>query len=354
VSRPAHGRNADGSPRPTILDVAERAGVSKSLVSLVLRDEPAVSDEKRAAVLAAADALGYRPNAAARSLVRRRSNLIGVMVSDLGNPFFIELVDGIEDGATAAGYRALVNTGRRESRGEREALETLLELRTDGVILAGSVLPTAAIEQAARSAPVVLLARPSRSRRVDSVTNDDRAGGEIAVDHLASLGHRAIAHIDGGAGSGAGARRRGYIAAMRRHGLQDHVRIARGSFTEGGGAQAVNALYADGARPTAIFVANDVAAVGALHALEQLGLQVPDDVSLVGYDNITLAALSHIGLTTIHQPRHDMGDAAVRLLVERLDHGRTPARHIVIRPTLVERTTSGPPPRGRPRAPRHH
>lgn len=346
------GRRPNGATRPTILDVAERAGVSKSLVSLVMRDSSRVSDEKRGAVLAAADALGYRPNAVARSLVRRRSNVIGVMLSDLRNPFFTELVDGIEDEAVAAGYRALINTGRRDARGEYEAMETLLELRTDGVILAGSVLTTATILEATRSVPVVLLARPSRSREVDSVTNDDHTGGVLAVDHLVSLGHRAIAHIDGGGGSGAAARRRGYLQGMRTRGLADRAVATRGSFTEDGGAEGVARLYAQGTRPTAIYVANDIAAVGALHALEQLGLRVPEDVSLVGYDNIALAALGHIALTTIHQPRHDMGTAAVRLLLERLEDGRDRARHIVIPPTLVVRSTTARPPAGRPRAPR--
>jgi DNA-binding LacI/PurR family transcriptional regulator len=338
---------------PTILDVAERAGVSKSLVSLVMRGATQVSEEKRAAVLQAAKELKYRPNEVARSLVRKRGNLIGVLLSDLHNPFFTEVVDGVEEAAIGAGYRALFNTGSRLPERESVALETLLHLRTDGVILAAPVLPGREVAAAAAVVPVVLVARNSRSRSVDSVTNDDRAGARMAVDHLVELGHRAIAHIDGGGGSGAEARRAGYVEAMRRHRLSRHVRVAPGAFTEEGGMTGVDSLLGAGPPPTAIFAANDLAAVGALHALERHGLRVPADVSLVGYDNTSLAAMGHVDLTTIHQPRREMGATAVALLLERLEDGRRRSRHLVVQPHLMERGTSAPPGNrsgGRPRA----
>lgn len=346
---PTRGRTDVPSPdgrrprHPTILDVAARAGVSKSLVSLVMRDAPQVSEERRRAVLQAADELGYRPNAVARSLVRNRTNVIGVVLSDLHNPFFVEVVDGIEDEAIAAHHRALFNTGSRTPAREAEALETLLQLRVDGVILAGTVLPPRHILAAAGKAPVVLVARPSRWPAVDSVTNDDRAGARLAVDHLVSLGHRSIAHVDGGRGAGAAARRAGFLDGMRRHGLAGHAVVAPGAYTEEGGAAGVEALLRNGSRPTAVFVANDLAALGALRALRRHGLEVPADVSVVGYDNISLAALDHVDLTTIDQPRRDMGGAAVRLLLERLDGGRTQTRHLVIPPELVVRGSTRDP-----------
>ncbi len=336
----------DGSRRtghPTILDVAARAGVSKSLVSLVLRGSPRVREEKRKAVLRAAEQLGYRPNAVARSLVRRRTNVIGVMLSDLHNQYFVEVVDGIEAEALAAQYRALINTGGRLPEREWDAIETMLQLRTDGVILAGPVLPSSRILEAAASVPVVLVARASRWSSVDSVTNDDRGGARLAVDHLVSLGHRMIAHVDGGRGAGAEARRQGFLDAMRDHGLAGTALVAPGAFTEEGGAAGIDALLSRGRRPTAVFVANDLAAVGALHALERQGLGVPDDVSVVGYDNTALAALGHISLTTIDQPRREIGATAVRLLLERLENGRRGARHVVVPPSLVVRGTTAPP-----------
>ncbi|MGH8875295.1 MAG: LacI family DNA-binding transcriptional regulator, partial [Acidimicrobiia bacterium] len=270
---------------PTIHDVAARAGVSKSLVSLVMRASPGVSEQKRELVLRAAEDLGYRPNAVARSLVRRRSDVIGVMLSDLHNPFFTEVVDGIEQAALAADYRALFNSGNRLPAGESVAIDTLLQLRVDGLILASPVLPMRQIEEAAAAVPVVLVARASASPAVDSVTNDERAGAGLAVDHLVELGHRRIAHIDGGRGAGARGRRGGYEAAMRRHGLERQVRVAAGAYTEEGGARGVAGLLRGGEPPTALFAANDLAAVGTLHALEDRGLRVPGDVSLVGYDN---------------------------------------------------------------------
>jgi DNA-binding LacI/PurR family transcriptional regulator len=312
------------------------------LVSLVMRGSPQVSDEKRAAVLRAADELRYRPNAVARSLVSKQSLLIGVMLSDLHNPFFVEIVDGIEQEALAADYRALFNTGGRTAPGESVAIETLLQLRTDGLILVSSILPPREILAAAATAPLVLVARPSRWSSIDSVTNDDRAGAGLAVDHLVELGHRSIAHIDGGGGAGARARRAGYTAAMRRHGIEGETTIVSGEYTEEGGASGVMNLLREGGRPTAIFAANDLAAVGALHALEEQGIVVPDDVSLIGYDNTGLAALGHIDLTTIDQPRHLMGATAVSLLLDRLEGRRERARHVLVPPTLVVRRTTAP------------
>ena len=341
VRRTTRGRRRE---HPTILDVAERAGVSKSLVSLVLRGSPRVSEEKRAAVLRAADELRYRPNAVARSLVNKRSFLIGVMLSDLHNPFFVEVVDGIEQEALAAQYRALFNTGGRTAEGESVAIETLLQLRTDGIILASPVLPSREILLAAATTHVVLVARPSRWPEVDSVANDDRAGARMAVEHLRDLGHRLIAHIDGGKGAGASARRAGYKDAMRRHSLDAESLVVPGAYTEEGGAEGVAQLLSGPTRPTAIFAANDLAAIGALHTLERRGLKVPDDVSLVGYDNTSLAALGHINLTTIDQPRREMGAMAVKLLLDRLDESGGRARHVLVQPQLVVRGTTAQPP----------
>ncbi len=332
----------EGRP-PTIKDVADRAGVSKSLVSLVMRGSAKVSEERRAAVVAAAAELGYRPNAVARSLVRQRSHVVGLMLSDIHNPYFAEVVDGVESAAALGGYRALFNTGSRRPAAEREAMETLLELRVDGLVLAGPVLAVRDIAAAARSVPLVLVARASRSVGFDSVTNDDRRGGALAVEHLVALGHERIAHISAGSGAGARSRRTGYERAMARAGLSSHIRVVSGSFTEEGGYEGMRRLLAGGERPTAVFVANDLAAIGALQAADDAGVAVPGDVSVVGYDNTALAALGRIDLTTIDQPGAELGAMAVELLFERID-GRVGDRHIVVTPSLVVRSTTGPPP----------
>jgi DNA-binding LacI/PurR family transcriptional regulator len=335
------------SERPTIRDVAERAGVSKSLVSLVMRQSPNVSDERRAAVLAAAEELGYRPNVAARSLVERRSRHLGVMISDFHNPFFAELVSGLEDQAHAEGYRLVMNTGRRVTAEEEEAIEALMDLQVDGLILAGARVPMRIIARAAEFLPAVLVSRSSRKPNLDVVVNDDRLGARLAVEHLVELGHRRIAHVDGGSGANAVTRRLGFESAMRGLGLEAEMQSVRAAFTSEAGAEGVHELFRRREPPTAIFACNDRAAIGALGALHQRGVRVPEDVSVVGYDGISIGALPQINLTTIHQPRFEMGRTAVEVLLERIRGDRRDVRRVVMPPRLVVRGTTAPPSRRR-------
>jgi DNA-binding LacI/PurR family transcriptional regulator len=330
--------------RPTIDDVARRAGVSKSLVSLVVRGDRHVSPERRAAALRAVAELGYRPNAMAQGLVQKKTRIVGVLVSDLNNPFFADVVAGIQARARALGYRVLMNTGDRIQQHEDEAIETLLQLRVDGLILGSPMMESAQVVNASREVAVVVVGRPARAASVDSVADDDAAGALLAVEHCVSLGHRRIAHIDGGEGAGALERRRGYEAAMRKLKLGAEIAIGRGAYTEAGGHQGARELLSRRPRPTAIFAANDLAAIGALNALEESGLRVPGDISLVGYDNTSLAAMRHLSLTTVHQPRHDIGRMAMDLLVERIRDVRRRGRRVVLAPTLVVRATTAPPP----------
>jgi DNA-binding LacI/PurR family transcriptional regulator len=331
--------------QPTIVDVADHAGVSKSTVSLVLRGSPKVSEATRRSVLLAIEELDYRPNAMARGLVRRQTNVIGVLLSDLRNSFFADVLEGIELRTAAAGYRVLLGTGHRVPAGEVEAIESFLELRVDGLVLAGPRMDDEEMVEASQRAPLVLVSYSIIAEGIDSVMSNDIAGAAGAVDHLVGLGHRHIAHIDGGTGASAPERRSGYEQAMRRHGLGDHIRSVRGDYTEAGGAAGVRDLLARGRRPTAICAANDLSALGALDALEEAGLRVPDDMSLIGYDNISVTRLGKIGLTTVDQPRREMGMAAAELLLERIEGGRRTPRQIVLTmtPSLVVRTTTMPP-----------
>jgi DNA-binding LacI/PurR family transcriptional regulator len=325
--------------------VAERAGVSKSLVSLVMRGAPNVSETRRQAVLAAAAELGYRPNLVARSLVERRTRTVGVLVSDLHNPFFPEVVDGLQRAAHERGLRALLGTGRRDAAEEADVVESFLQQHVDGLVLLSPVLSPRALAAAAATTPTVVVAsRDVLAPHCDVIVNDDALGAELAVGHLAGLGHTRIAHISGGAGASAADRRSGYEAAMAHHGLAPDARIVAGDMTDGGGYAGARALLADGARPTAIVAPNDFAAIGALTALEEAGLRVPEDVSLVGYDNTYLASIGHISLTSVDQPRRHMGGLAVDALETRREQGDLRARTTLVTPHLVARKSSGPAP----------
>lgn len=330
-------------PAPTMEDVAREAGVSRALVSLVMRERPNVSDERRARVLDVAARLGYRPNAWARGLASARTKTVGVLLNELHNPFYADIMDGIEERAAEYGFHTLIGTAGRRPGGEEAALEAFLELRVDGALLVGPRLATERIVAAAATMPIVVVARGMRSPLVDSITNDERAGARLVVRHLAELGHRRIAHVDGGSGAGAGARRDGYRRAMREAGLGDEIRIVAGDYTELAGVQAAERLLDSGDLPTAVFAANDLVAAGAIDRLEDAGLRVPEDVSVVGYDNTFLAALHHVSLTTVDQPRPAIGARAFEALLERTEEGRTAPLHARITPSLVVRSTTGPP-----------
>ena len=325
--------------RATILDVAERAGVSKSLVSLVITGSASVSPESRAAILEAVEALQYRPNAMARSLARQRTRMFGVLVSDLRNPFFGDIVSGLQARSAELDYALVFTTGERDPEREVKAIDAMLEMRVDGLVLAAPRVPDELLERVGSEVPTVVLNRRIATDACDSVTNDDELGGRIVVEHLVAFGHRRIAHIDGGAGAGAAPRRAGFLAAMRAQGLEKEAQVVEGSYTEEGGFHGARELLKRGARPTAIFAANDLAAIGALSAVEEAGWRVPEDFSLVGYDNSSLASLRHLSFSSVDQSAPEIGSMAIDRLAERVG-GRSEARHETVEPRLVARSST--------------
>ncbi|MFF7891674.1 LacI family DNA-binding transcriptional regulator [Streptomyces sp. NPDC007907] len=328
---------------PTIRDVAERAGVSKSLVSLVLRGSDQVRPEKRDAVLRAARELGYRPNAAARSLSERRTRTVGVLLNDLRNPWFVDLLDGLNSLLHANGLRMLLADARLNRRTGQDPADPLLDLRVDGLVVVGTLPDPAALEDAGRIPVVLAGSREPAPPGVDVVAGDDERGARLVSEHLIGLGHRRIAHI-AGYGAVGELRRRSFEAAMRRHGLADEVLVEPSDMTEEGGYRTTVRLLSRPDRPTAVFAVNDIAAIGALSAAEELGLRVPHDLSVVGYDNTSIARLRHVWLTTVDNSSHEVGRRAARCLLERFEDAGGAGRVQLVSPTLEIRGSTAPAP----------
>lgn len=336
-------RRADRSParRPRLEDVAAAVGLSPASVSLVLRNAPGPSAQTRERVLRAAADLGYRADRTASLLARRRRHLLGVLV-EIGHPFHAELVEDIHESADGLGYDLVLSTVTR-SRTEERAIETLVDFRCEALLLLG---PTAAASRLAaldRELPVVVIGRRVAGGGVDVVRTADDRGVDLAVDHLVGLGHRDIAFLDGGRGTIAADRRRGYRNAMRRHGLTEHTRVLAGDHTEAGGAAAAVLLRSDPRPPTAVVASNDRSAIGLLHGLQRAGTQVPGELSVVGFDDSPPAATPGVDLTSVGQDARRQAEEAVAAAVERLDGGRNEHREIVLPARLAVRASTAPP-----------
>lgn len=326
--------------RPKLDDVAADVGLSTASVSLVLRNAPGPSAETRARVLEAAQRLGYRPDRTASLLARRRSHLLGVLL-DVRNPYHAELVAELHEAAENLGYDLVLSTVTT-SRDEDRAIETLTDFRCEALILLGPEASTGRLSSLAEQHPTIVVGRRTTAERVDVVRSADDHGVSQAVDHLVDLGHHAIAFVDGGRGTIASDRRRGYRTAMRRHGLADQVRVVMGDHTEASGARAAQALL-DAGLPGAVVTFNDRVALGLLDAFTRAGVDVPGDVSVIGYDDSPAARFAHIDLTSVSQDAPQQARHAVVAAVEQLDGGHEGGHEVVLEPRLVVRgTTRGP------------
>jgi DNA-binding LacI/PurR family transcriptional regulator len=325
--------------RPTLEDVAQRAGVSRALVSIVMRDAAGASQQTRARVRRAADEIGYRPDPRARRLRQHRTKLIGVTFT-AGQEFHADLVDGVYVAAEELGYDVVLS-GVTPHRDEPRALRTLIDDRCEGLVLIGPEMPARQLGDLASKVPVVVVAR--RVRGVDAVRSDDVAGAELGMDHLLGLGHRRVLYLDGGRAPGAAERRRGYLRATRAAGLPELTHP--GGLTEREGAAAASAMLESLALPSAVFAFNDRCALGVMDVLIRAGVPVPQQVSVLGFDDSPLAGLAHIDLTTIRQDSAGLATAAVQRLVARLDEVAADGSAVDIarEPTLIVRGSTAPP-----------
>jgi DNA-binding LacI/PurR family transcriptional regulator len=325
--------------RPTIRSVAARAGVSKSLVSLVLQDSPKVSPERRAAVLAAMAELGYRPDPTARSLAQGRTRAIGLVLDDLRNPWFVDVLEGLRPVLHAAGLRPVL----AEARSEPEAPRTFADLRVDGLVVIGTLPDLALVAEVSAEVPTVLAGTRVAAGdpfAVDVVAGDDGTGIRLAVEHLLGLGHHRLAHV-AGTGPVGDLRRRAFEDAARAGGAE--VLVETGPMTEDAGHRAGRALLTRPDPPTAVVAANDAAAVGVLAAAADLRVEVPAALSVVGYDDTSIARLRAVSLTSVDNAAHEVGRLAARRLLDRLEDPDAPADLQLVAPRLVVRATTAPP-----------
>jgi DNA-binding LacI/PurR family transcriptional regulator len=331
--------------RPTLETVAARAGVSRSLVSLVLRDSPKVSPARREAVLRAVAELGYRPNAAARRLAERRSRTVGVLLNDMRQPWFADMLDGLTPALHAGGKHILLGDGRIDRMMDETLTWSFLDLGVDGLVLAGSIPMSQAVVEVASKIPTVAVGGRGLDLdlpRVDVLANDNHLGATLAVRHLIEFGHTRIAHISGLPSVAGRLRMQGYEDTMRAAGLRPLVET--GDMSEEGGYRATVRLLSGSRRPTAIFAANDLTCVGALSAATALGVRVPEELSLVGFDNSMLARLRALWLTSVDGTAREMGRQAARMLLARIERPDAPGETRLMPPRLEVRGSSGPVP----------
>jgi DNA-binding LacI/PurR family transcriptional regulator len=326
-----------GHRRPTIYDVADRAGVSKSLVSQVLQENPRVSEARRGAVLAAIAELGYRPNRAATELASRRTKSVEVVIDDYRNLWFVGLLAGIKSELGDHGYHLAVTDTQLNAHLSRERQASILSTNLDGLIIAAE--PDEALLDLWTGPTVIAGWRATVPAGADLVANDDEMGGRIAADHLLLLGHRSIGHLTG-AGGPAAHRRIGFTRQLAAAGLAPRVTGTGRGTSEEDGYRAADELLDHHPRTTAVFAANDTMALGALAATRTRGLNVPADVSVIGYDNSPIAQSRYLGITSIDDRSNLVGAAAGRALLDRLGDPTITPRQTLVQPSLVIRTTT--------------
>lgn len=305
---------------PTLSDVAKLAGVSLATASRVLNGNPGVKPENREKVLAAIEALAYKPNLVASALATKQSRTLGLLVPDISNPFFAEICRGVEDKCEQSGFSVIIANTEENVDRQRRAVEVLRQRGIDGIVFTSAEVVDPTITQLiATNYPAVFISREVQGVSAPVVDVDDFHGGYLATKHLLGLGHRRIAHLTGPLRTKPGLhRKKGYEAALEEAGLAlDPLLIEECEFNaQSGQGQAEQLLDRLAEPPTAIFAGNDLIAIGAMRTLRNRNLRIPQDVSLIGYDNTPLADVADPPLTTMAQPMREMGRQAVTILLD--------------------------------------
>jgi DNA-binding LacI/PurR family transcriptional regulator len=327
-------------------DVAQRAGVSVSTVSRVLTGSPLVNEETRVRVQQAIDALDYRPSRVARRLRgdTASARLLGLIVPDIQNPFFAELVRGVESEAQRHGYLVFLGNSDEDAAKERRYIDLMRAESVDGLLLPASSDSAQAVAELARQGlPVVCVDRRLPRASLDTVIADNVHGARIAVDHLLQLGHRRIGFVEGRPElSTSQERLRGYRQALEEHGVAfDPALVREGDSRQAGGREMTAELLRLEQPPTALLVGNNLMTLGALETIHVMGLRIPDDVAIVGYDDIPWALAFNPPLTVVRQPAYEIGQRAAELLLQRIADPKRSTSLVMLQPELVVRQSCG-------------
>lgn len=327
----------------TLKDVAKKAGVSPALVSLALNRKPYVSKKAKKRIYRAARELGYRPNIVARSLRKKKTGTIGLVLSDIANPFFPEIARGIEQRAREVGFNVILCNTDAEPLQEEKSIQTLFSKQIEGLIITSARSVDNLKKYLKENRPIVLVNRDPSPGMFDFVGIDNVSAAQEATNHLIKLGHEKIAFVEGEPASPASfGRYEGYKMALEKAGLclkEDYVRI--GYLKYEGGYRAMASFLKQTPPPTATFCANDMMALGAIDTCLEKEVRVPQDMAIVGFDDMWVASLKTVQLTTVRQPRYQMGTKAVDLMIERIEGGRDKVKRIILPAKLVVRRTCG-------------
>lgn len=328
---------------PTIKDIAEETGFSNATVSRALNNKYGVKPDTRDRILAVARASGYTPNGIARGLVKKRTHSIGLIIPDISNPFFPEVARGVEDSAREKGYNVFLCNTNYDSSTEHHYIQLLVEKRVDGIILASGFQESAPQDfESIVAMPIVSLCTRFENVRNSFVVIDNERGGFIATKHLIEQGYTAIGFIgDKGDELAEGQRYRGYRQAMAKFNLPIEERyVLAGDLKMETGHKIIKRMIEAHDLPQAFFVENDLMALGVIQGIKESRLEVPDDIAVVGFDDITFAAFPEISLTTVRQPKYEMGKLAADILLDHISKGPQVHKRYILEPELIIRSSS--------------